>query len=177
MGSPDPIDGMRPDELDRLIESWRNPSRPLSRHLELAASAAIYRQRRNRPPLGEGKPIPGCDCEGCTGVPKDSPARRMPRKSRNRRTADRTPLDVDTARAMPIVEVAEKLGLGRPKRIGKEYVCLCPLHEDRTPSLRLDSAQGVWYCDPCGEGGDGIRLVERAHGCSFAEAIRELVGS
>ena len=88
----------------------------------------------------------------------------------------RAPLEVETARAVPIVEVAEKLGVGTPKRVGKEHVCLCPLHEDRTPSLRLDSAQGLWYCDPCGEGGDGIRLVERAHGCSFAEAVRELIG-
>jgi DNA primase len=34
----------------------------------------------------------------------------------------------------------------------------------------------LWHCFPCGEGGDGIRLVERVRGVTFAAAVLELAG-
>jgi hypothetical protein len=48
------------------------------------------------------------------------------------------------------------------------------LHGDRHPSCRLNEAKNTWYCDPCGEGGNPIRLVERALGVKFWEAVRWL---
>ena len=42
------------------------------------------------------------------------------------------------------------------------------------PSLRLNPTKQVWYCDPCGIGGDAIELFMRARRIEFAEAVREL---
>jgi len=85
-------------------------------------------------------------------------------------------LPVDEARRVSILSIARSLGLGKPVAKGSEWVVLCPLHNDHNPSLHLNERKGWWYCYVCGEGGDGIRLVERALGKSFADAVRWLAG-
>jgi hypothetical protein len=57
------------------------------------------------------------------------------------------------------------------RRIGREERGLCPLHDDRHPSLRVNPDKQVWFCDPCGIGGDGIRFVELVEKASFKEAL------
>jgi hypothetical protein len=167
------VDSMTDEQADALVDSWVDPARPMSKHLELAIAAALHRRRRNLPPLRDGEPVPGCACPDCTGLPADAPARVVPLKARLRRAAHGNPLDVETARSVPILEVARRLGL-EPVRQGREWVARCPLHEDRRPSLRLDAKKGVWFCHPCSEGGDGIRLFQRARGIGFPDAVREL---
>ena len=46
---------------------------------------------------------------------------------------------------------------------GKGYKGLCPLHDDHNPSFRIDFKDGswVWFCDPCGEGGNAFGLLKR----------------
>ena len=82
---------------------------------------------------------------------------------------------MDAARHVSVLDVARILGCGEPVRRGKELVVCCPLHEDTDPSCRIDVEDGVWYCDPCAEGGDAIALYMRARRIEFAEAVRELV--
>lgn len=89
-------------------------------------------------------------------------------------TRRRDLLPVEEARRVPILEVVARLGLGEPVGRGREVAVRCPLHEDDHPSLRLNAEAGVWYCDPCGIGGDGINLWCRVRRMSFAEAVREL---
>ena len=129
MNSVDPVDRMSPEEVDALVASWRDPDRPQSKHLALAVAVAVHRQGRNLPPLPEAAPVPGCDCPSCTGVPADAPVRVAPSERRYRRAADRPPLNVEAARAVPVVEIAERLGL-MPKPAGREYVARCPFHDD-----------------------------------------------
>lgn len=89
----------------------------------------------------------------------------------------RDELPVEEARRVSILDVASRLGLGEPKRRGREYVVRCPLHDDHDPSLRLNPEKGhggVWRCWPCAEGGDGIDLVEAVQGCDFPGAVRWL---
>lgn len=46
------------------------------------------------------------------------------------------------------------------ERRGKNYIGLCPLHDDKkTPSLSVDHDKGVFHCFGCGKGGDVIRFV------------------
>lgn len=152
------------DALDGVVESWTRDTPRLSRHLELSIFAS------RRAPLAPGAPVPGCNCEGCTGLADDHPARSAYRKRWRRGS----PLDVEGARGVSILDVAERLGLGTPRRKGREYVCHCPLHDDSDPSLTLNPHKGLWYCFPCAEGGDGIKLVMRTRGCTFVQAVREL---
>jgi DNA primase len=48
---------------------------------------------------------------------------------------------------------------------------LCPFHDDHDPSLLLNTDEDLWFCFPCGAGGDGIALVMRVRGCGFTEAV------
>ena len=82
-------------------------------------------------------------------------------------------LPVETARAIPLSRVLARIGIAITNR-GPRAVGLCPLHEDNHPSLMLDLDRGLWYCFPCGEGGDGIQLVRRVWGLPFADAVREI---
>jgi len=61
----------------------------------------------------------------------------------------------------------------RPSGLGK-WVCCCPFHPDRTPSLSIDVAKGLWYCHGCHVGGDCITYAELRYGLDFAGALRHL---
>ncbi len=123
--------------------------------------------------LAPGDPVPGCGCPGCTGIPSDHPVRQ--RQLRRRQAGyERLAEIVDLARQVPILEVVQRLGLGTPAKRGKELAVRCPLHEDNDPSLRLNPTKQLWYCAPCGLGGDGIALYMKARRIEFAEAVREL---
>ena len=52
----------------------------------------------------------------------------------------------------------EELGPGVPR--GSEVFFGCGLHDDRRPSLRVHPKKNLWVCDPCGVGGDVVRLAE-----------------
>lgn len=60
------------------------------------------------------------------------------------------------------------------RKRGRECYGLCPLHADRRPSLRVSEEKQLWYCDPCGTGGDVIRFVELVEQCDFKAAIKKL---
>ena len=142
--------------------------------LEPRARQAYLDQSAEPSVLAPGEPVPGCGCPGCTGIPADHPVHQ--RQIRRRRDGqERFAEIVETARAVPILEVVQRLGLGTPVKRGKELAVRCPLHEDNNPSLRLNPTKQLWYCSPCSEGGDAIQLYLRARRIEFAEAVRELV--
>jgi DNA primase len=60
------------------------------------------------------------------------------------------------------------------KKAGKEFVCLCPFHDDHRPSMHVVPAKGMFYCFVCGAGGGPIKFVELYQKVSFVEAIKAL---
>lgn len=79
-------------------------------------------------------------------------------------------LTIKKLRDLPIVEVAERLGLhvshGR---------CLCPFHDDTRPSLMFRRGRNSYRCFVCNASGSGpIDLVMRMLGKSFIDACRWL---
>jgi hypothetical protein len=58
---------------------------------------------------------------------------------------------------------------GEGTRRGQELRFVCPLHDDHDPSLRVRPESGLWYCDPCAEGGDLITLAQRVWGIERAD--------
>jgi hypothetical protein len=147
---------------------------PMTQRLSAAKAWEAERRRLGR--VGR-LPSPGtltalADVSLGTGARRKRPAGT--RTFRGIGSWDREPMLVEAARAASILEVAGVLGLGEPQRAGHEYRVRCPLHEDTHPSLRLSPAKSVWYCDPCGTGGDAIALVMRTRGCGFAEAVRTI---
>jgi DNA primase len=61
------------------------------------------------------------------------------------------------------------------KRHGADLVGLCPHHEDRSPSLVVSPAKGLWHClGACQTGGTVIDWVMRAERVSFRHAVERL---
>ena len=71
--------------------------------------------------------------------------------------------------ALPIDVVAERLGL----RVVR-HKCLCPFHEDHTPSMSFSAKRNTFRCWSCGVSGDCITLVRLRLGLGFIEACRWL---
>lgn len=147
-----------------LVEGWADTRRPLSRHTRLEVAASIHRGA----PLAPGEPVPGCACPTCTGLGADDPARQLTLRPQ---TAALPPLDVEGARAVPITEVAARLGIEHRRGWAR-----CPFHDDSDPSFHLNDRKGAAFCNVCGKAWDGIALVEEYRGVSFPEAVRELTG-
>ena len=74
--------------------------------------------------------------------------------------------------AANIVDViAEYVNL---KRSGRNYLGLCPFHEDRKPSFIVNEERQIFRCFGCGVGGDVIAFFMKFHNLEFAEAVKEL---
>ncbi len=65
-------------------------------------------------------------------------------------------------------------GYVRLRKSGKEWTGCCPFHEDRTPSFYVNPDSGLWYCHPCGFGGDILTFVEKVEGLDFRGAFAKL---
>ncbi len=71
-----------------------------------------------------------------------------------------------------IVElIAERVAL-RPA--GREFVGLCPFHQEKTPSFSVSRERGVYHCHGCHAGGDAVEFVRRTQLCGFVEAVTQL---
>ena len=53
---------------------------------------------------------------------------------------------------------------------GGDLVGLCPFHDDKTPSLHVTPAKGLWRCVSCQATGNVIQFVQRFDGVSFRHA-------
>lgn len=71
-----------------------------------------------------------------------------------------------------IVElVSQRVSL---KKAGKSWTGLCPFHDDRNPSFRVNPELGVYKCWACGVGGDIFTWVMETEHVDFPEALRIL---
>lgn len=69
--------------------------------------------------------------------------------------------------------------IGRVSRLrpaGREMVGLCIVHPERSPSMRVNDASGLFHCFGCGTSGDAITAVQHIEGVGFADALRWLLG-
>lgn len=69
--------------------------------------------------------------------------------------------------------IAYECDLARPSGPGK-WMCRCPFHPDKNPSLSIDVEKGLWLCFGCQAGGDCFTYVELRYGLDFASAVRHL---
>lgn len=60
------------------------------------------------------------------------------------------------------------------KRQGRNYVGLCPFHQEKTPSFTVSPERAVFYCFGCGAGGDVYSFLMRQEQLSFGEALERL---
>jgi DNA primase len=60
------------------------------------------------------------------------------------------------------------------KRRGKDFVGLCPFHEEKTPSFTVSPAKQMYYCFGCGAGGNSIKFLMELNKQSFADVVLDL---
>ncbi len=64
-----------------------------------------------------------------------------------------------------------------PLRGNTRLVGCCPFHEERTPSFTIFTNTNTFVCFGCGAKGDSITFYQKLYGCSFLDAIRQLIGT
>ena len=74
-----------------------------------------------------------------------------------------------------IVEVINKVS--PLKRTGKNFMCCCPFHKEKTPSFSVSQQKQFFKCFGCGAAGNVIGFVMRYEGLSYPDAIRKLAES
>lgn len=74
--------------------------------------------------------------------------------------------------ANPIAEVMSEYV--STKRAGRDYVCLCPFHNEKTPSCYIHPDREFFHCFGCGAGGDVITFTMKYHNLDYVEAIKML---
>ena len=62
----------------------------------------------------------------------------------------------------------------RLRRAGRNFVGLCPFHNEKTPSFSVNAERGFYHCFGCGAGGTVFNFIMKVEGLSFPEAIRSL---
>ncbi|MCC6422817.1 MAG: DNA primase [Phycisphaerales bacterium] len=60
------------------------------------------------------------------------------------------------------------------KRRGKDYVGLCPFHQEKTPSFHVSPSKQFFHCYGCKAGGNAIDFVMRRDRIEFMDAMRLL---
>ncbi|MBI4536097.1 MAG: DNA primase, partial [Ignavibacteriae bacterium] len=74
--------------------------------------------------------------------------------------------------ASDIVDVIA--GYVRLKKRGKNFLGLCPFHQEKTPSFNVSPEKQMYHCFGCGVGGNVFTFVMEHEKVSFVEAVRTL---
>jgi DNA primase len=64
----------------------------------------------------------------------------------------------------------------RLKKRGKNYVGLCPFHQEKTPSFTVSADKQMYHCFGCHKGGNVFTFVMDHDKVAFGEAVRILAG-
>ncbi len=78
----------------------------------------------------------------------------------------------DIKARLSIVDVIQ--GFVSLKKSGKNYIGLCPFHDDNNPSMHVNDEKGFFHCFSCGAGGDVFGFLMRYSNIGFREALKEL---
>jgi DNA primase len=57
---------------------------------------------------------------------------------------------------------------------GKNYIGLCPFHNEKTPSFCVSPEKKLFHCFGCGEGGNAISFLMKIENLAFKEAVETL---
>jgi len=81
--------------------------------------------------------------------------------------------DIDRIReSVDLVDLISEVT--KVKRSGRTFMAVCPFHEEKTPSMSIDRARGLYHCFGCGKGGDLFSFVQETQGLNFRESLEVL---
>ncbi len=75
------------------------------------------------------------------------------------------------------IRVSEVVGKRlRLVKKGREFLGICPFHNDTKPSMAVVDEKNFYHCFACGAHGDIITFTMEVEGLSFPEAVEKLAG-
>jgi DNA primase len=81
--------------------------------------------------------------------------------------------DIDRVRERTdLVELASEVT--KVKRTGRSVMAICPFHQEKTPSLSIDAARGLYHCFGCGKSGDVFGWVQETQNLGFSDSVELL---
>ena len=81
--------------------------------------------------------------------------------------------DIDKVRERTdLAELAAEVT--KVKKSGRSVMAVCPFHQEKTPSLSIDPARGLYHCFGCGKGGDVFQWVQETQSVDFVGALELL---
>ncbi len=60
------------------------------------------------------------------------------------------------------------------RKRGKNFIGLCPFHNEKTPSFTVSEDKQIFHCFGCGVGGNVYKFLMDFKGISFVEAVQEV---
>lgn len=60
------------------------------------------------------------------------------------------------------------------RKRGKDFVGLCPFHDEKSPSFTVSQTKQMYYCFGCQAGGNAIKFLMDLGKHSFAEVVLDL---
>jgi DNA primase len=60
------------------------------------------------------------------------------------------------------------------RKRGKDYIGLCPFHDEKTPSFSVSPAKQLYYCFGCNAGGSAIKFLMELGKQSFSDVVLDL---
>jgi DNA primase len=83
--------------------------------------------------------------------------------------------DDSKGRILEATNIVELIGKSVAlKQRGREFLGLCPFHQEKTPSFSVNPAKQRFYCHGCEKGGDAITFVMLRDRVEFKDALRQL---
>ena len=81
--------------------------------------------------------------------------------------------DIERVRsATNIVDLVDSVTTVRKR--GRSVKAICPFHQEKTASMSIDVARGLYHCFGCGVGGDIFKFVQETQALDFSEAVEFL---
>ncbi|MCM8538398.1 MAG: DNA primase [Lentisphaeraceae bacterium] len=72
-------------------------------------------------------------------------------------------------------DILDVIGSVTPvKKAGRNYLALCPFHNEKTPSFNVNADNQFYHCFGCGASGDVISFVKNHENVDFVDAVKML---
>jgi len=79
---------------------------------------------------------------------------------------------IEVEQATDIVDIISETVI--LKKVGANYIGLCPFHSEKTPSFTVSPEKKIFHCFGCGIGGTVFNFIMKYNGIAFPEAVRML---
>ncbi len=60
------------------------------------------------------------------------------------------------------------------KKVGRNYLGICPFHAEKTPSFTVNEEKGIFHCFGCGVGGNVFHFLMQYEHLTFPEAVERV---